>query len=75
MMRNYALTFLAVTSRIAVPLLLLAQVPFSDSVEASSIGEDITDMIPIGQIADWIINLTIAEIMIRRRRARLPAPA
>ncbi|MEU2762534.1 hypothetical protein [Streptomyces sp. NPDC007094] len=44
-------------------------------MEASYIGEDITGMIPIGQIADWIINLTIAEIMIRRRRARLPAPA
>lgn len=37
MMRNYALTFLAVTSRVLVPLFLLAQVPFSDTVNAVSI--------------------------------------
>ena len=37
MMRNYALTFLAVTSRILVPLLLLVQIPFG-AAEAGTIG-------------------------------------
>lgn len=72
MMRNYALTFLAVTSRILVPLLLLAQVPFG-AADAGSIGERAPSMIPIGQTLGWIINLIVVEALIRhgpRRRAR-----
>ncbi|MEV4512316.1 DUF2306 domain-containing protein [Dactylosporangium sp. NPDC049525] len=67
MTRNYALTFLAVTSRILVPLLLLAWVPFGGP-DAGSIGEHATSMIPIGQTLGWIINLLVAERLIRRRR-------
>ncbi|GAA3238216.1 DUF2306 domain-containing protein [Nonomuraea helvata] len=67
MMRNYALTFLAVTSRVLVPLLLLAQVPFSDTVNAGSISANAQSMIPIGQVLGWIVNLVVAEILIRRR--------
>ncbi|WP_419998283.1 DUF2306 domain-containing protein [Streptomyces boninensis] len=59
MQRNYALTFLAVTSRAVVPLLLLAQ-----------LGDHAADMIPVGQVLGWIINLAVAELLIRRRRAR-----
>ncbi|MET7338931.1 DUF2306 domain-containing protein [Nonomuraea sp. NPDC005650] len=70
MMRNYALTFLAVTSRVLVPLLLLAQVPFSDTVSAGSIGAGAQSMIPIGQALGWIVNLVVVEILIRRRGAR-----
>lgn len=71
MTRNYALTFLAVTSRILVPLLLLAWVPFGGP-DAGSIGEHATSMIPVGQTLGWIINLIVAEHLIRRRRlARL----
>ncbi|MFC4012577.1 DUF2306 domain-containing protein [Nonomuraea purpurea] len=66
MMRNYALTFLAVTSRILVPLLLLARVPFSDTAEVGSIGADAPSMIPIGQALGWIVNLVVAELLIRR---------
>ena len=69
MMRNYALTFLAVTSRILVPVLLLVQIPFG-GVEAGSIGERAPSMIPIGQTLGWIINLIVVEIIIRRTRAR-----
>jgi hypothetical protein len=69
MMRNYALTFLAVTSRILVPLLLLAQVPFT-SASAGAIRDDVSSMIPIGQAVGWIINLVVVEIIIRRRRSR-----
>lgn len=46
MMRNYALTFLAVTSRVLVPL------------------------IPIGQTLGWVVNLIVAEALIRRGRRR-----
>jgi uncharacterized membrane protein len=65
MMRNYALTFLAVTSRILVPLLLLAQIPFG-GIDAGSIGERASATIPIGQTLGWIINLIVVEILIRR---------
>lgn len=67
MMRNYALTFLAVTSRVLVPLFLLAQVPFSDTVNAGSISANAQSAIPIGQVLGWIVNLVVVEILIRRR--------
>ncbi|MEU7853394.1 DUF2306 domain-containing protein [Nonomuraea sp. NPDC049141] len=73
MMRNYALTFLAVTSRVLVPLLLLAQVPFSDTVNAGSISANAQSMIPIGQALGWIVNLVVVEILIRRRGSRQAA--
>jgi Predicted membrane protein (DUF2306) len=69
MMRNYALTFLAVTSRILVPLLLLAQIPFT-TTSAGSIGDNAASMIPIGQTLGWIVNLIAAEALIRHRRSR-----
>jgi hypothetical protein len=69
MMRNYALTFLAVSSRILVPLLLLAQTPFT-TTRAGSIGDNAPSMIPIGQTLGWIVNLIAAEALIRRRRSR-----
>jgi uncharacterized membrane protein len=73
MMRNYALTFLAVTSRILVPLLLLAQVPFNPDT-AGSIGENAPSMIPVGQTIGWMINLLVVESIIRRRRRRARPP-
>jgi uncharacterized membrane protein len=73
MMRNYALTFLAVTSRILVPVLLLVQIPFGGA-EAGSIGAKASSMIPIGQTLGWIINLIVVEGLIRRTPAgRKPA--
>lgn len=72
MMRSYALTFLAVTARVLVPLLLLAQTPFTAS--SGSIGDNATAMIPIGQTLGWIVNLIAAEALIRRRRRRTPWP-
>lgn len=66
MMRNYALTFLAVTSRLLVPLLLV-QIPFGGA-ESGSIGEVATSMIPVGQTLGWIINLIVVESIIRRHR-------
>ncbi|MEV6930193.1 DUF2306 domain-containing protein [Dactylosporangium sp. NPDC051485] len=68
MMRNYALTFLAVTARIIVPLLLLVQIPFGGA-DPGAIGERAPAMIPIGQTLGWIVNLIVVERLIRRRRA------
>jgi uncharacterized membrane protein len=73
MMRNYALTFLAVSARIFVPLLLLAQIPFG-GVDAGSIGSKATSMIPVGQTLGWIINLIVVEIILRRTPARRKRP-
>lgn len=73
MMRNYALTFLAVTSRVLVPLLLIAQIPFTTG-GVGSIRDNAPAMIPIGQALGWIINLIAAEILIRRRRRRAVSP-
>ncbi len=70
MMRNYALTFLAVTARILVPLFLLVQIPFRGA-DPGSMGELATSMIPIGQTLGWVVNLVVVESIIRRRR-RLP---
>lgn len=72
MMRNYALTFLAVTSRILVPLMLLAQLPFG-SVDAASAGDHARSLIPLGQTLGWIVNLIVAERLIRRRTGRGPS--
>ncbi|MFB9235603.1 DUF2306 domain-containing protein [Plantactinospora siamensis] len=72
MMRNYALTFLAVTARILVPVLLLVQIPFGGA-DAGSIGARAPSMIPIGQTLGWIINLIVVERLIRRR-PRTPEP-
>ncbi|MEU4619960.1 DUF2306 domain-containing protein [Actinoplanes sp. NPDC023801] len=67
MMRNYALTFLAVTSRLLTPLLLLVQLPFG-SGGGGPAGDRVASLIPIGQTLGWIVNLAVVEVVIRRRR-------
>ncbi|MGI5182624.1 DUF2306 domain-containing protein [Dactylosporangium sp. CA-152071] len=64
MLRNYALTFLAVTARVLVPLLLLIRLPFSTESAATLA----PTLIPFGQTAGWIVNLAVAEVFIRRLR-------
>ncbi|MEV4145206.1 DUF2306 domain-containing protein [Amycolatopsis sp. NPDC049691] len=64
MLRNYALTFLAVTSRVLVPVLLLAQAPFGGVGPAGA-----TTLIPVGQTLGWVVNLVVAEVLIRQRPA------
>lgn len=66
MARNYALTFLAVTARILVPLMLLAQAPFAAPAP------DPAAAVPVGQVLGWVVNLVIVEIVVRRRRALAP---
>ncbi|AXG80863.1 DUF2306 domain-containing protein [Streptomyces paludis] len=69
MTRNYALTLLAVTARLLVPLLLLAQIPLG-TVTPGELGQKAASMIPVGQTLAWIVNLAIAETLIRRRHRR-----
>ncbi|MEU4222072.1 DUF2306 domain-containing protein [Actinoplanes sp. NPDC026623] len=59
MMRNYALTFLAVTARLLTPLLLVARVAAGGTA-------DVASTIPGGQTIGWLVNLVVAEILIRR---------
>jgi hypothetical protein len=66
MTRNYALTFLAVTARIVVPLILLTQLAVG-AVALESAADTATGLIPIGQVLGWVINLVVAEVVIRRR--------
>jgi hypothetical protein len=68
MMRNYALTFLAVTSRILVPVILLAQIPFTGA-DPAAIGSLTPSLIPVGQTAGWILNLMVVEFLLRSRPA------
>jgi uncharacterized membrane protein len=74
MMRNYALTFLAVTARVLVPLLLLAQLSFGGA-DAASIGARAPAMIPVGQTLGWVVNLLVAEALIRRANRARPGAA
>jgi uncharacterized membrane protein YozB (DUF420 family) len=64
MLRNYALTFLAITARILVPLMLLGELPFGITPA------NVAGLIPIGQVLGWVVNLAIVELLIRRHRAR-----
>lgn len=68
MTRNYALTFLAVTARIVVPLVLLAMLA-TGAVARADAATAVASLIPVGQVLGWLINLAAAEVLVRRRRA------
>jgi hypothetical protein len=72
MMRNFALTFLAVTARILVPMMLIVLLPF---VGAAGLTSVVPLLISVGQVLGWVINLAIVEVLIRRRRAAPPSPS
>jgi uncharacterized membrane protein YozB (DUF420 family) len=72
MTRNYALTFLAVTSRALVPLMLLASALLTGT-SIGSLSASVPDLIPVGQVLGWVVNLAVAEVLIRRRAARIRA--
>jgi uncharacterized membrane protein len=61
MVRNYALTFLAITARVLVPLMLVAGI-------ALGVRPDVATLIPVGQVAAWVLNLAIVEWMLARSR-------
>ena len=68
MTRLYALTLFAITARMVTPLLLLLQVPVMGSWYGGDVQAAVSASIPYGQWLGWIVNLTIAEIIIRRTR-------
>jgi uncharacterized membrane protein len=70
MTRLYAVTFFAITARMVTPLLLLAQVPIMQSRYDGDVQAAVSASIPYGQWLGWIINLLLAELIIRRWRAR-----
>jgi uncharacterized membrane protein len=69
MTRLYAVTFFAITARMVTPLLLLAQVPVLQSRYDGDVQAAVSASIPYGQWLGWIINLAVAELIIRRWRA------
>jgi uncharacterized membrane protein len=70
MTRLYAVTFFAITARLVTPLLLLVQVPVMQSRYDGDVQAAVSASIPYGQWLGWIINLLVAEVVIRRWRAR-----
>lgn len=64
MMRNFALTYAAVTLRLELALLLLLQVPFESPGGFPHAYDQAYGSLPY---LAWIPNLVIAEFMIRRR--------
>lgn len=66
MLRLYALTFFALTTRLLVPLMLLAQVPMMSSWYDGDVQAAVSASIPVGQWLGWMVNLAIAEWVIRR---------
>lgn len=68
MMRNFALSYAAVTLRIWLPLLILAQLPFA-SAAAGAFDFDAAFAIayPIVPFLCWVPNLVVAEWLVARR--------
>jgi uncharacterized membrane protein YozB (DUF420 family) len=69
MVRLYAVTFFAITTRLLVPVLLLAQVPVMQSRYGGDPQAAVSATIPYGQWLGWILDLAIAEVVIRRWRS------
>jgi uncharacterized membrane protein len=67
MTRNYAFTFLAVTARILVPLVLSTGLAVG-AIAPADAPTAVRSMIPVGQVLGWVVNLLVAEVLIRRAR-------
>jgi hypothetical protein len=72
MTRNYALTFLAVTARIVVPVLLLTGLA-TGAIAPADAPAAVSSLIPVGQVLGCVLNLAVAEVLIRRARRGRPA--
>ncbi len=67
MLRLYALSFFAITARLIVPLLMLPQVPMLDSWYGGDVERMAEATIPFGQWLGWIVNLAVAELILRKK--------
>lgn len=65
MIRLYAVSFFAITARMVVPVLMLLQLPVLGSRYGGDVEVMVEATVPIGQWLGWIVNLTIAERVIR----------
>jgi hypothetical protein len=70
MVRLYAVTFFAITARLLVPLMLLAQLPVLQSRYGGDPQAAVSATIPYGQWLGWIVNLLVAQWLIHRWRTR-----
>jgi uncharacterized membrane protein YozB (DUF420 family) len=73
MIRTYALTFFAMTARMVVPLLIVVQMPFQDDRSAAAVRSLVDRTIPYGQWLGWVLDLAVAEYVVRRSRRAVPA--
>ncbi|MEV6986713.1 DUF2306 domain-containing protein [Sphaerisporangium sp. NPDC051017] len=65
MIRNFALTYAAVTLRAALPVLILLQLPFSSDTSFPYLFDNA--IYTIAPWLAWLINIVVAEILIARR--------
>ena len=72
MIRTYALTFFALTTRLLVPLLLALQLPFQSDRSPDAVRALVEHTIPYGQWLGWMVDLAVAQYAIRQA-ARTPA--
>jgi uncharacterized membrane protein YozB (DUF420 family) len=70
MLRLYAVTFFAITTRMLVPLMLLVQVPMMSRWYDGDVQAAVSASIPVGQWLGWMVNLAVAEWIIRRTRSK-----
>jgi uncharacterized membrane protein len=73
MIRLYAVSFFAITARMVVPLLMLLQLPVLSAWYDGEVEQMVEATVPLGQWIGWIVDLAVAEWVIRRSRAR-PSP-
>jgi hypothetical protein len=67
MIRTFALAFFALTTRLLVPLMLAVQAPWIGSLYDGDVQRAVEASIPVGQWLGWVLDLAIAEFVIRRR--------
>lgn len=67
MVRTCALAFFALTTRLLVPLLLLVQAPWMGSHYGGDVQRAVEASIPVGQWLGWVLDLAVAEFVIRQR--------
>jgi hypothetical protein len=63
-----------VVAAVFTGVLLLGNVLVT-SASVRTVGQDATAMIPIGQTLGWVVDLVVAEVIIRRRRVTHPPRA
>ena len=69
MIRNYALTFSAVTLRLWLGILIGTQIPFLETKYANDFDALFVEVYRVVMWLAWVPNLIVAEMIVQRRRA------